>query len=335
MSQEKKEIAKHVDHIIKNFYNDNEKHQWAGYFSYYGYFFSRYLEDKYKNVCSWNQDFPIIYMGGGVMSTPKFLDDEKLQGNTKKMNVLKTFIRKCNKRFIVFPVTIFFHQNIVIVDTKANEIELFDSYGNEFEKEVIKNGGIILGGYEMYIDTLKSFFSEIFGYKKYTFYRPVDFFPENREFQNFEINYCKADDYKVNSWGFCVVWSFFYAETRISNPDLSREKCIKHLLNLFDRDVDKLTSVSASRTVSRRRSGKKSNKKETINLYNNNICKLIRGYTLFLSKLDSKTGFFRKMMLFISQNKKVYAKRALIFSVVLFASLAPASPLLFALFRRR
>jgi hypothetical protein len=326
-SKEKKQIASQVNNIIKNFYDDNAKHYWWGAYRYYGYFFSRYLEDKYNNVCSWKQDFPIFYGGGGAMITPKYIGIEVLKGNTYKMNVLKSFVRKCNKRFMVFPVTILFHQNIVIVDSKTKEVELFDSYGNEFEKEVAKQGGIIEGGYELYIDSLKAFFKEILGYKKYTFYRPVDFFPENKEFQNFEIKYCPAEKYKVNSWGFCVVWSFFYAETRISNPNIPRDKCVSNLLNIFDKEVNKLSRKVTSRMMSSRRkssSTSRSTKKETIQLYNNDICKLIRSYTLFLVKLDNQTGFFKKMLVSLSSRREEFFRNGLVLSTTAFVILAPS-----------
>ncbi len=93
----------------------------------------------------------------------------------------------------------------------------------------------------------------------------MSFFPKGKDFQDLEIKSCPNENFKINSWGFCVVWSFWYAENRLKYPNKSREKIISEIMDLFE-------------------TGKADNV----------ICKVIRGYTIFLTKLDKDKTFYQK-----------------------------------------
>jgi hypothetical protein len=97
---------------------------------------------------------------------------------------------------------------------------------------------------------------------------------------------CPKENFKINSWGFCVVWSFWYAETRINYPNIPRDVLVKNLLNLFDKDLKKLT---VGKSVS-----------------SHPICKVIRGYTTFLLNLDSNKSFASRYLLHFSLYKDHY-----------------------------
>lgn len=278
--------------------------QWTGEYRYYGYFFADYLNYKYDNVCA-SKDASLVWNGWSLNINNGFRNPNVTQ-DSKAKNDLIEFIRNCKKRFIIIPIGIFMHQNIIIYDTKLNEIELFDSYGQGFADEMNKNftqevdKNFIKESYNKYIECIKFFFKEIIG-DKFKFYKPVDFFPVDTQFQNLEIELCPTTNFKLNSWGFCVVWAFWYAENRIENPNVPRQILVKKFLDLFKVEVKQIKS-------------KKSDNRDDVE--NRAICKVIRGYSTFLLNLDSNKSFFQKNLLFAKLYKDFLLKQGIILSVL-------------------
>lgn len=303
-------IAKKIDNIINEFYDNNERVNWKGIHRYYGYFFSKYLDEKYKEVKTWNS-FP-IYSLPNSFTTSGYLKDITLKGDNKQMKELKNFVKNSKTRFIVIPLTLLFHQNIVIIDNIKKEIELFDSYGESFYKE----SKIPVEIYNKFTDNLKNFIHDILDDKTYKFYKPIDFFPKDKEFQNLEINYCDSSKFKVNSWGFCVVWSFYYAEMRISNPDITRNILVKDMISLFRKNISSIKKTSMRRKSSINKISFTKNTETSIKAYNTDICKLIRSYTLFLTKLDKKSGIFEKIKLNIETYKHIVSKQIVLSTLI-------------------
>lgn len=304
MTSNKTIIAQKIDKIINEFYNETERVNWKGIHRYYGYFFSKYLDEKYKNVKTWNS-FPIHSLPNGFV-TPNYLKDIILKGDNKQMKELKYFIKKSKTRFVIIPLTLIYHQNIIIIDNVKKEIELFDSFGESFYKE----SNLPLEAYNKFTENLKNFIYDILDDKTYKFYKPIDFFPKDKDFQKFEINYCESSKFKINSWGFCVVWCFYYTEMRISNPEINRNTLVKDMIDLFHKDISSIKRMSSS--IKRMSPMKKT----SIKAYNTDICKLIRGYTLFLTKLDKKSGIFTKIKLKIDTYKHLIARQGLVLGVL-------------------
>ncbi len=107
-------------------YDDKEKIDWKGYYKYYGYFFVDYLNQNYSNVCAF-KNFNFYFPGREL----NFLFGQtitKVNGDSLAKKKFFSLVNTCKKRFIIFPTTIFQHENIIIYDTVLKEIELFDSY---------------------------------------------------------------------------------------------------------------------------------------------------------------------------------------------------------------
>lgn len=168
-----------------------------------------------------------------------------------------------------------------------------------FTADVDKN--FIKESYRKYIESIINFFTEIIG-GKFKFYKPIDFFPKDSQFQNLEIELCPKTNFKLNSWGFCVVWAFWYAENRIENPNVPRDKLVKKFLELFKEEVKEM----------------KSNKPDNRNDPENRaICKVIRGYSTFLLNLDSNKSFFQKNVLFVKLYKDFFLRQSIIWSIII------------------
>lgn len=304
MTSEKKSIvlANAIDSINKRFYDGNERYNWKGYFRYYSYFFGKYLEEKYDNICYWKR-FSIVFDISENLITDVIIGSSTIKD--KHIQMLKEDIKKCSKRFIMIPIVILMHQNILIIDTKAKEIELFDSYGDTFRQEIKtplkttynKDADTF---YKAYITAVKKLTKEVTGYS--TFYSPVDFFPEGKEFQNYEISSCPKEKYQVNSWGFCVIWAFFYAEQRVSNPDIPRKHLVNTIVSLFKKETADIDCKKGNKTCA---------------VYESiDICKTIRGYTLFVKNLDKKEGIFKRFKALIYTSGKLLASQAIFFSTM-------------------
>jgi hypothetical protein len=162
--------------------------------------------------------------------------------------------RNTKKRFTLFNVgnnTIYKdgsrdgHSLIIIYDKKFNELEIFDS-----AKQSLRH----------YKPLIKIFFEEIYGKELKIIY---PFFPTPFGV----LGYKKCKDFKFTSDGFCTVWSLWYIEYRLKNPNKSRQQLIENAIEKF-------------------------NKGDT-------ICRVIRGYSIFIQNtiknyhldVDYKRGF--------------------------------------------
>lgn len=263
-------------------YRQDIKLEWQGYFRYYGLFFADYLNKKYDNVTMIKGLF-LEYSSFNELKFNYYAKNYPYHKPSQAKDVFVKTIKDSKKRFVIIPISLMEHQNVLIYDTKLKQVELFDPYGENSINEFIKTSP------EM-DEYIKELFKEI--NEKIKFYKPVDFFPKNKEFQIYEIEVCPKKKFKINSLGFCVVWVFWYAEHRVKFPNKSRNELIKELLKLFDDDVKAILKSHE----------KKSNKVDM----NLPICKVVRGYALFLTDLDKNLGYFSKLKLFIKSYKDIY-----------------------------
>lgn len=269
-------------------YNETDKIDWVGYHRYYGYFFIDYLNQKYDNVCA-KRGLGLHY--SQVLEINQSGKNFSPFKPSKDLDEVYSVFTNCKKRFIVIPVGFLQHQNILIYDTQLNEFELFDSYGSTVDKVFIdaystgfnitrkKAEKLFIDYYSGYINNLKLFCEKV--QKGSKFFTPVSFFPEGKDFQELEIKSCPSENFKINSWGFCVVWSFWYAENRLKYPNKTREKIISEIMDLFE-------------------SGKADNV----------ICRTIRGYTVFLTKLDKDKKFYERYGLHYYLYRDIYGRLA-------------------------
>lgn len=223
------------------------------------------------------------------------------EGTDINKQIFLDLITTCKKRFVVIPITIESHQNILIYDMTLKEVELFDPYGekslSEFQNIYYdpQSKRSIAKMFIKYYCEIEKLFKEID--KSIKFFKPVSFFPKDKEFQTFEINVCPKEKFNINSWGFCVVWSFWYTENRLRYPNKSRTELTKTLLDLFHKDIQSI-----------KKSAKTPGNKE-LNLHLP-ICKVIRGYATFLQYLDKDLSYLNKLKLDFKIHKDIYFARA-------------------------
>ena len=117
---------------------------------------------------------------------------------------------KCTQRFIIFPLIIYWknnngsHANFMIYDSQQHSLERFEPYGKLPSHNIDKH--------------LKETFRQKFGnssIKKY--YKPTSISPDDA-FQ--AISEQENENIPSDPIGFCQAWSTWYADLRLSNPNI-------------------------------------------------------------------------------------------------------------------
>jgi hypothetical protein len=178
-------------------------------------------------------------------NTGEGLSEQKLTGNEEIIQRYAKLYRKTDKRFTYFPMDIAYydknieriigHSIFAFYDKKVNEVEIFDSIPGEIKP---------------YKQNLKTFFKTIYG-NEVSIIFPGQF----GYFGNIESSQCWDGLYKYNSKGFCLVWSLWYLELRLNNPELSRQEITRKAMKTLRKTED-----------------------------HQKICKLLRGYAQFIDK---------------------------------------------------
>lgn len=153
----------------------------------------KYFEKKYKNNCS------TVILNFNVI-------DEK--NNSED---LIDDIKKCDKRFVVVPLGLKFdeesgHSNMLIIDKDEQCIERFEP----------------MGVWPGYLDLIvNQFLNNLSKQLKYKYIYPhCDLTFQQIQEKEHEIT-------KDDPAGFCNAWSLWYAELRLSNPDMDRKQLLE------------------------------------------------------------------------------------------------------------
>lgn len=108
------------------------------------------------------------------------------------------------------------HANYLIIDIKNKQIERFEPHG-AFPPIGLNYEPIMLD------NILSQFFTDLdLGFE---YLKPSDYLPKIG-FQVKEINELKSD-YIGDPNGFCALWCIWWADLRMSNPDIARNKLVK------------------------------------------------------------------------------------------------------------
>jgi hypothetical protein len=175
----------------------------------------------------------------------KILTAEDLNENDDHgyISVPKNFFNKftqCpSKRFIVFPFgyncTDSGHANYMLYDRKLKSMERFETFGRinsvclnppNLDKKIL----------ELFINKFGTDFIK-------NYYTPLSYLPDEnfQTIQEREKEWIDRDE-EEEPVGYCSVWSAWYIDLRLSNPDIDREKLVQLALNKLNKLPITLTS---------------------------------------------------------------------------------------------
>jgi hypothetical protein len=143
---------------------------------------------------------------------------------------LSEFIKICKKRFFAIPLSIEYpdsgpHFNILIGDNETKVIERFEPYGAYLDEKVHES-----------LDRDFKMFLKNFGLD-FTYKNPDEFCPASgfQEIEENNIQKKKASVRRNDYRGYCGMWSVWFIEMKMSNPDLPSDKLLKKALKEMQR----------------------------------------------------------------------------------------------------
>ena len=202
--------------------------------------FYLYLIKKYKSKCVAKKtnllDKQDTLLGMSINIKMKLTKEEEAEMREQFINLAKT-LTKCIKKgeeTIIIPLNYYKgflpvgHSNVLIYRRRTNAIEHFEPHGGEFKESEKEQANI-----ERKID----FFIRIFNaeLKKdnihaVTYVAATNVCPYLQGLQTIENNSLLKKS-KGEPGGYCSIWSMFFAELCLKNPDKSSEEILEDIYN--------------------------------------------------------------------------------------------------------
>ena len=202
--------------------------------------FYLYLIKKYKSKCVAKKtnllDKQDTLLGMSINIKMKLTKEEEAEMREQFINLAKT-LTKCIKKgeeTIIIPLNYYKgflpvgHSNVLIYRRRTNAIEHFEPHGGEFKESEKEQANI-----ERKID----FFIRIFNaeLKKdnihaVTYVAATNVCPYLQGLQTLENNSVLKKS-KGEPSGYCSIWSMFFAELCLKNPDKSSEEILEDIYN--------------------------------------------------------------------------------------------------------
>ena len=203
-----------------------------------------YLMKKYKTSC-------VLYHKRAPGMEPKLslflrlkkgLPQEQQRDMLNRFEAIATEVSNCVKRgdkIVIIPLTYYrgngAHANMLIYRRKTNVIEHFEPHGGEYRdqgnvQDISKH---FIG---MFIKQLNAEFKKI-NVPPATYVEASDVCPYIHGLQTLEGK-SKLKSSKLEPGGYCLVWSFFFAELCLKNPEMSSRDVLENIYNYLTTKKD-------------------------------------------------------------------------------------------------
>jgi len=228
-----------------------------------------YLMERYKNDCA------VMAETIGVHTYSFSFYQIEVNYTKNIVNVPIGYwdsVKRCKgKRFLLMPIGIgpdkIDHSNILIYDSNTKTMERFEPHGFGTKMYTTQESNNID---KTIIGAFKKHMGNTF-IKNY--YNPLDFCPRI-SFQNLQ-SYEKSK-MKGDPGGFCAAWSYWYANLRLANPDMTRKDVINKAISELNKSDYTYTEFIRSYSISMHKY------KEAL-LKSNDPIKLFRQYAKLFS----------------------------------------------------
>ena len=137
--------------------------------------------------------------------------------------------KRNNKRFVVGLIYLNnkiknrAHENSYIYDIQKEELEIFEPNGSRI------NDLVTVFGLKNFYKEFLNYFVEM-GIPIRKFYKPMDYCPAQGPQQ---FDYYTTKLIKNAPGGYCAIWSVYYLDARLSNPNVPRDLLITFMVNKF------------------------------------------------------------------------------------------------------
>lgn len=224
-------------------------------------FISVYFHEKYKQHCPMypiktyssfeEEEYKKVYELSQKMSETQF-KEYMLKNNRRavldwnKDKFLKN-LKLCletGEQLIMVPLILPRHLNMLIIKVPTREIIRFEPHGKCFKKEVIeKKTNIFLENLTTDINTSLNLTSN----RKFMYVEPYKICPLIKGinivigFQSMETRQIVRG--KDEGYGFCQLWSWFFAECVIQNPEMDIKEVYKEAFDALRADKDNFATI--------------------------------------------------------------------------------------------
>ena len=156
-----------------------------------------------------------------------YIDDEdEVKINQNHIKKLKTRFNNCNKNILIIPLSITDneqsgHANMLILNKFRKELEWFEPHG-----------AISYLKYK-HFKILENILKNIANELDLLYLAPSNVCPNIKGFQSYDTSNLKTKNNIKDPQGFCLAWSFFYAELRMKFPKLSSKDIIDKTIHII------------------------------------------------------------------------------------------------------
>lgn len=236
-TQAKNEECKWIDDVrdkIKNIIKSSLSY--SAHVSY-GILYTIYLAIKSNNACS---IYSIINSSQSSFQSPSHSPSIGLiTWNINTTNPSNSYlliprelwanIDRCQRRFVIIPIILIdkindSHLNAGVYDIKNKTFERFEPYGYH-------------ASYYLASELLDEQLTKVCALHDIRYIKPLDFCPEIGP-QFIEVNILKTFDISRN--GFCQIWSLWFFDMRINNPDISSKLLIESFISKSQSNIIEL-----------------------------------------------------------------------------------------------
>lgn len=228
-------------------YNSQIKGEWIGH-TYKRFIFNElYIQKNYHNILhmlpfirlnisetSFYNKKSLFQFGIADWNKEKFLEVNK--NYLDELNEYIKLYKNTNKRYTFYPITQeyineeqerFSHSLFFLYDKKFNQIELFNSVKDDFTP---------------YKSKIKKLFTKIYGKNIKIIY------PNNkcRNLTSLHIEKCENFHSNYLSEGYCVIWTLWYLEVILKNPNLTNKQIQEKVIKNLKDDKDTICKIAIS-----------------------------------------------------------------------------------------
>lgn len=197
-----------------------------------------FLMNKFKNSACFV--FNYNFETESIDDIQWYANKEELQTSSSLLEKLNYCINKDDIRFIIIPVSLFTetdaHANMVIIDKKAKSIHHYEPNGilkfETFKPQLLYKK--LDNFFRTYFDFSKrNFFTRYIYGTTYKYYKPKDWCPAYG-LQSIESELDVHPFFDVD--GYCAIWSLFWLDIVLSNPEIPQDKLLLNLMNTLSYD---------------------------------------------------------------------------------------------------
>lgn len=219
---------KSEEDAIKVIFNPKEIGLWSGDQGIAALFLNEYLYTL-PNVCNTKKyrTYGIVFAHDGTMAITK----DRINSVPVDLNTMVDLFREIintsecsSKRFFIIPIAVVYtsmvHSNTLIYDSKNKSMDHFEPYGSDENMMTIFDPEDNTG---RQISRICSNLDITYNNKQKTC---PNVGPQLKEALLCPILRLLKNDFKTNI-GFCLIWSLWYIELRLKNPDTPSKQLIK------------------------------------------------------------------------------------------------------------